>query len=154
FFDGARALATVQLDSSGRAALTTSVLAVGSHSITATYNGTADFRGVDSGPASEFVAQAGTEVALVPRPVFKKKHLVSVNLTAEIEPLAPGGGVPSGVVAFELLIKKGKKIQTRTLGKLSVQGGHAAFTVRASSVLNKSITIVYGGDTDFRASMA
>ncbi len=94
FFDGATALATVPLDSSGRAALTTSVLAVGSHSITATYNGTADFFGVQSGSASVSVAQAGTEVVLVPQPVFKKKQLVSVNLTAEIEPLAPGGGVP------------------------------------------------------------
>ncbi len=57
-------------------------------------------------------------------------------------------------MAFELLTKKGKRIHTQTLGKVSVQGGHAALTVKAGSVLNKSITIVYGGDTDFRASKA
>jgi len=154
FFDGATALATVPLDSSGRAVLTTSVLAVGSHSITATYNGTADFFGVQSGSASESVAQASTEVVLVPHPVFKKKKLVSVNLTAEIEPLAPGGGAPTGAVAFELLTKRGKKIHTQTLGKVSVEGGQATLLVKASSVLNKSITVVYGGDPDFRASTA
>jgi Bacterial Ig-like domain (group 3) len=43
FFDNAQALATIMLDSLGRAALTTSVLAVGSHSITASYYGSAHF---------------------------------------------------------------------------------------------------------------
>jgi hypothetical protein len=154
FFDGATALATVPLDSSGTAALTTSVLAVGSHSITATFNGTADFLGVESGSASESVAQAGTEVVLVPQPVFKKKHLVSVNLTAEIVPLAPGGGGPTGMVAFELLTRKGKKIKIHTFGEMSVKGGQATLTVKASRVLDQSITIVYGGDTDFLTSTA
>ncbi len=154
FFDGATALATVPLDSSGRAALTTSLLAVGSHTITATYNTTANFLGVESGSASESVAQAGTEVVLAPQPVFKKKQLVSVNLKAEIVPLAPGGGVPTGVVAFELLTKKGKKIHTQTLGRVSVQSDQATLRVKANSVLNKSLTIVYGGDTDVRASTA
>ena len=152
FFDGATPLATVSLDSSGRAVLTTSVLAVGDHSITATYNGTADFFGVTSGSASESVAQAATQVVLVPQPVLKKKRLVSVRLTAEIEALAPGAGTPSGDVAFELLTKKGRKIQTHTLGRVSVAGGQATLLVKASSVLNKSITIVYGGGTDFRTS--
>ena len=152
FFDGATPLATVSLDSAATAVLTTSVLAVGAHSITAIYNGADDFLGTASGSASESVAQAGTEVVLVPHAVMKKKRLVSVNLTAEIEPLAPGGGTPTGMVAFELLTRKGKKIKTDTLGRVSVTGGQATVLVKASSVLNKSITIVYGGDTDFRAS--
>ncbi len=152
FFDGATPLATVSLGSAGRAALTTSVLAVGAHSITAIYNGTGDFLGGTSGSASESVAPAGTEVVLLPQAVLKKKQVVSVRLTAEIEPLAPGGGVPSGAVAFELLTKKGKKLKTQKLGRVSVSGGQATLLVKASAVLNKSITIVYGGATDFRAS--
>ncbi len=154
FFDGATALATVPLDSSGRAVLTSSLLAVGSHSITAAYYNTADFVGVKSGSNSESVAQAGTEVVLVPYTVFTKKQLVSVNLTAEIEPLAPGGGVPTGELVFELLTRKRKKTLVKTLGHLSVESNRATLTVKASSVLNKSITIVYGGNTDFRASTA
>ena len=152
FFDGETALATVPLDSSGTAVLSTSVLAVGSHSITAAYNNTANFLGVESGSASESVAQASNDVVLVPQGVCKKKQLVSVNLTAKIEPSAPGGGVPTGVVAFELLTKKGRKTKTQTLGKVSVAHGQATITVKASSVLNKSITIIYSGDTDFRAN--
>ncbi len=154
FLDGAAPLATVPINSSGKASLTTSFLAVGSHSITAVYNGAADFLGVKSGSASESVAQAGTEVVLLTQPVFRKKRLVSVNLTAEIEPLAPGGGVPTGAVAFELFTKKGKKIQMQTLGNVPVKNGRARLTVNASSVLNKTITIFYGGATDFDASTA
>jgi Bacterial Ig-like domain (group 3) len=152
FFDGATPLGTVPLDSAGSATLTTSVLAVGSHSITATYNGTADLSSVESGSASESVARAGTQVVLVPHPVFRKKRFVSVDFTAEIEPLGPGEGTPTGRVAFELLTKRGKKIHTQMLGNVAVAGGQATLLVKASSVLNKSITIVYGGDADFGPS--
>ncbi len=154
FFDDGVPLATVSLSSAAKATLTSSVLAVGAQSITATYNGGTNFQGVTSGSASESVAPAGTQVVLVPHPVFKKKKLVAVDLTAEIAPLAPGGGAPTGVVAFDLLTRKGKKVQTKTLGKVSVIDGQATFSVNTSSVLNRSITIVYGGATDFRATTA
>ncbi|MFI5459716.1 MAG: Ig-like domain repeat protein, partial [Isosphaerales bacterium] len=154
FLDGTNPLATVPLDGSGRATLTTSDLGLGSHSITTTYNGGAGFLGVQSGSAPESVAQAGTQVVLVRHPVFKKKKLVSVGLTAEIEPFAPGGGVPTGSVAFELLTKKRKKIQTKTLGTVALSAGEATLTLKANQMLGKAITIVYGGDTNFRASTA
>ena len=111
FLDDGTTLATVALDGSGTATLTTSALAVGSHSITATYSGDAGFAGAQSGPASESVGQAGTTVVLVPHPVLKKKKVKSEILTAEIEPTSPGGGVPTGTVTFELLTKKKKKTQ-------------------------------------------
>jgi len=38
------------------------------------------------------------------------------------------------------------------LGNVAVAGGQAALLVKASSVLNKSISIVYGGDADFGPS--
>jgi len=94
FADGATPLATVPLDGSGTATFTTSALSLGSHSITATYSGDTDFLGVQSAPCSETVAQTGTEVVVVENSVFKNKKLMSVRLTAEIKPLAPGGGVP------------------------------------------------------------
>ena len=64
---------------------------------------------------TESVAQAGTQVVLVPEPVFNSKHkLVSVGLKAEIEPVSPGGGVPTGMVTFETVTatKKTKKLGT------------------------------------------
>ena len=56
FSDGATRLAAVPLDGSGTATFTTSALSLGSHSITATYSGDADFLGVQSVPYSETVA--------------------------------------------------------------------------------------------------
>jgi hypothetical protein len=47
--------------------------------------------------------------------------VVSVGLTARIEPLSPGGGIPSGTVIF--LVKK------KALGSLSLLGGAATLTL-------------------------
>ena len=91
FSDGTTWLASVPLDGSGTAMFTTSALSVGSHSITATYSGDADFLGVQSAPYSETVARTATEVIVVEHSIFKKKKLMSVRLTAEIEPLRPAG---------------------------------------------------------------
>ena len=152
FSDGTTPLATVPLDGSGTATFTTSALSIGSHSITATYSGDADFLGVQSAPYSETVAQTGTEVVVVQNPVFKKKKVMSVRLTAEIEPSAPGGGVPTGEVTFELVTKTKKKVKVTRLGTAAVSGGEATLTLTASKVLNKAITIVYSGDADYRAT--
>ena len=117
FSDGGTPLGSVALDGSGRAALTTSALALGSRSITATYGGDADLLAATSGPASVSVAQAGTQVVLVPHAVLKKKKVVSLGLEATIEPLAPGGGVPTGTVTFELKQKKKVKILGTVLAR-------------------------------------
>ena len=80
--------------------------------------------------------------------MLKKKKVVSLDLEASIEPLAPGGGVPTGTVTFELKQKKKVKV----LGTVALVGGEATLAVKPKVVLKKSITIVYGGDADFRAS--
>ena len=152
FSDGATWLATVPLDGSGAATFTTSALSLGSHSITATYSGDADFLGVQSAPYSETVAQTGTEVVVVENSVFKKKKLMSVRLTAEIKPLAPGGGVPTGEVTFELVTTTKKKVKVTTLGTAAVSGGEATLTLKANKVPQKGITIVYSGDANDKAS--
>ena len=59
FADGTTPLATVPLDGSGQAAVTISTLSLGSHAITATYNGGTDFLGVKSGTAAESVSPVG-----------------------------------------------------------------------------------------------
>ena len=154
FSDGTTRLATVPLDGSGTATFTTSALSLGSHSITATYSGDADFLGVQSAPYSETVAQTGTEVVVVKNSVFKNKKLMSVRLTAEIKPLAPGGGVPTGEVTFELVTTTKKKVKVTTLGTAAVSGGEATLTLKANKVPRKGITIVYSGDANDKASTA
>ena len=154
FADGTTPLATVPLDGSGQAALTISTLSPGSHAITATYNGGTDSLGVKSGTAAESVSQSATAIVLVPHAVLKgKKKLSAVGLTAEIEPVAPGGGVPTGQVTFEFVKKHRKKVTVKTLGTAELSGGEATLTFKPNQVLNKPLTIVYSGDPDFLASM-
>ena len=106
-----------------------------------------------SGAASESVSQSGTTVVLVPDPVRKKKKIKSEILTAQIEPISPGAGAPTGTVIFELITKKKKKTVTKTLGTAAVNDGAGTLTLKPTKVLGKAITIVYSGDANFAASM-
>jgi hypothetical protein len=144
FFDGATAVGSATLDGAGEVALVTTKLTPGSHAITARYERSSDLLGATSGPAPESVAQDGTQIVLVPHGIFKKKKVVSVALTATVEPLAPGGGMPTGTVTF--------KVKKKTLGTVAIGGGQATLTVKAASVLKKAITIVYAGDGNFTSS--
>ncbi|MFI5460158.1 MAG: beta strand repeat-containing protein, partial [Isosphaerales bacterium] len=154
FADGNTPLATVPLDGSGQAAVTISTMSLGSHAITATYNGGTDFRGVKSGTAAESVSRSATAIVLVPHAVLRgKKALKGVELTAEIEPVAPGGGVPTGQVIFEFVKKHRKKVTVKTLGTAELSGGEATLTFKPNQVLKKPLTIVYSGDPDFLGSM-
>ena len=152
FSDGGTPLATVPLDSSGQARLTTAGLAIGSHSITATYSGDAHFVATVSGPASESVAPSTTHVVLVTQAVFRHRKLVSIGLKAEIEPVAPGGGIPTGVVRFAFLVKHRKKTKTNLLGTAALNHGQAMLTLKPKQVLNKTITVIYDGDPDYLAT--
>ena len=77
---------------------------------------------------------------------------MSEVLTAEIKPTSSSAGLPTGMVTFEILIKKKKKMVTKSLGTVAVSGGEATLTVKAKQVLGKAVTISYSGDTDFMAS--
>ena len=49
-------------------------------------------------------------------------------------------------------MKHRKKIKVKTLGTAALSGGSATLTFKPKKVLQKTITIVYSGDADFRAS--
>ena len=66
--------------------------------------------------------------------------------------MSSGGGVPTGVVTFELITKKKKKVTTKVLGTAAVSGGDATLTVKPKLVLGQTLTITYNGDTNFTAS--
>jgi hypothetical protein len=154
FLDGGASLATVALDASGEATLTVSDLAIGSHAITATFGGTAEDLGAQSGPVSIAVTRAGTEIVLVPQPVYRKKKVVSLGLKAVIQPTVPGQGLPTGLVTFEVRSKGKKKVDEKVLGTARLGGGAAVLTVKPAGVLEQTITILYGGDAEFTSSRA
>jgi hypothetical protein len=149
FFDGGTSLGSVALSGSGTAALTTSALGIGTRSITAIYGGDADFQSATSGPVSVSVAPAATQVALLPHAVPKKRKVVSLGLEATINPTAPGSGVPTGMVTFEVRKTRKKEL---ILGTMALGGGEATLAVNSASVLKKPITILYSGGADFQAS--
>jgi hypothetical protein len=152
FSDGTTQLGTVPVDGSGMATLTTSALPAGPNAITATYSGGADFFSTESAPSSVTVAQAATQVAVVQNSIFKKKKLTSIRLTAEIKRSAPGEGVPTGEVTFELVTKTKKKVKVTKLGIAAISGGAATVTLKANTVLKQAITIIYSGDANDSAS--
>jgi hypothetical protein len=151
FSDGNTTLGTVAVGDSGQAVLTTSALPIGPQSITATYSGDALNLGGTSSPVAESVGRSATQVVVAPEPVFKDKKLVSLNLKAEVQATAPGGGLPSGTLTFEVQTKS-KTAPEKVLGTTSLSGGTAALPLTLRSVLHKPITIIYSGDVDFASS--
>jgi hypothetical protein len=152
FFDDGSVLGTVPVNDSGAASLTTSALAFGPHSVTASYGGNAGLTGSQSTSTSSLVTKASTTVALVADPISKRKKVESEVLTVDVEPVSPGGGVPSGDVIFEVLSRKKKKTTTKVLGTAALNRGAAVLAFKSKLVLSQVITIVYGGDTDFETS--
>jgi hypothetical protein len=144
FYDDAATLGSAPLDALGHAVLTVGSLGPGGHSITAVYGGDARSSGGRSGADSESVSPADSQITFVPHAVLGGKGIASVILTAMVEPLAGGGGVPTGVVTF--MVKK------KVLGRAALIDGRATLTVRPGSVLNQAITVVYGGTDEFRSS--
>src|SRR5205823_9153493 len=83
-----------------QATLTTSSLAAGPHTITATYGGDSSFSASPpSDPLTQTVNQASTTTTLASSlspSVFGQP----VTVTATVAPVAPGAGTPTGSVAF------------------------------------------------------
>ena len=89
----------------------------------------------------------------MPHAVLKgKKKLSAIGLTAEIEPVAPGGGVPTGRVTFEF-VRHGNKVTVKTLGTAELRDGEATLTFKPNLVPKEPLTVVYSGDPDFLAGM-
>jgi hypothetical protein len=140
FKDGATTLGTIAL-SAGRAKLTTATLAVGSHVITATYSGDANFNA--SGPATltQKVIKAASSTS-VTSSLNPSKHGQTVTFTATAK--SSTSGTPTGSVTF--------KDGTTVLGTKTLTAGKAKLATATLSVGSHSITVVYGGDIHFNGS--
>ena len=137
FFDGATAIGGRTL-SGGTASLTTSTLAVGSHSITAVYGGDATYTGSTSSAVSQTVTKADTTTALASS-LNPSTAGSAVTFTATVSPAGA-----TGTVQF--------LDGATTLGSAAVSGGAATLSTSALTAGTHAITAVYGGDVRYTGS--
>jgi len=144
FLDGGNSLGTANLGSGGVATFTTSALAGGSHTITASYNGDGNFNGSNA-QLSQVVNKAGTTTAIT-SPVNPSDFGQPVTFTATISAVSPGAGTATGTVQFK---DNGNNLGVEvTLNA----GGSAQFTTSSLTIGNHNITAVYSGDGNFLSS--
>jgi len=142
FYDGTMSLGTVGL-SLGAAQLGTSILAAGTHSLTASYSGGTYFLTSTSPVVSQVVKQGVATVTLgsSPNPSYVNQ---SVMFTATVS--GANGVVPTGSVEFRL--------GTVVLSTVVLVNGAATYTTSFSTRGFKSITAVYSGDINYPSQMS
>jgi hypothetical protein len=145
FTDGSTMLATVNVDANGNAAYTTSALALGSHNITATYNGDSNY-GSSSASLMQWIGQEMTSTSVVSsaNPAMPGQ---SVQFTATV---LIGVGTPTGSVSF---------LDGNTMlgsGSLALVNGtyQATFTTSTLALGSHYITAVYAGSPTCASSSA
>jgi hypothetical protein len=140
FKDGAATLGSSTI-ASGKATFATTALTGGTHSITAVYNGSANFATSTSTAVSEKVNKAATTSTLTAAP-NPSSFGQSVKLTATVKSGALKG---AGSVTF--------KSGTKTLGTGTLNAsGVATLSVTTLTVGTDSLTVVYAGNTNFLGS--
>ncbi|MBB6143931.1 hypothetical protein HNQ77_001880 [Silvibacterium bohemicum] len=145
FKDGTAILGTVNLTvpsspgTTGTASFTTSALTVGTHSLTAVYNGDDGVHSASTSPAVSEDIQEQTSVAVTSgeNPSVSGD---SVTFTATVSATPDGGAAPTGTVNF---LSGGAMIGTGTLS-----GNAASFTYSGLTTGTHSITAAYVGDSD------
>jgi DNA-binding beta-propeller fold protein YncE len=140
FYDGATPLISAGL-SGGTATTPYSDLAVGTHSLTAHYEGGPDHAASVSAPITQVVNKATPAFALSTDPSPSGLgQPVTIGVTMSGAP--PGAGVPSGNVSF---------LDGATmLGSAALSGGTASLTAPlAANAGPHSITVSYAGDGSF-----
>lgn len=140
FLDGATSIGTATLDSTGAASFTTSSLAVGNHSITASYSGDSNFN-ANTSPA--FMQIVNLDVPTVTVNVSPNPSVFGqpVAATATVTATAPGSGTPSGTVTF--------LDGLTNLGSANLVNGQASFTISQLTSGLHSIMATYAGDGSF-----
>lgn len=147
FSDGTQLLGEIAVDGSGHASLDTDALAVGSHTIVATYSGDDVYNGSASTPASVTVARADVQVGLT----TPDDHTVTgqaVSFTATVGVQAPGAGTPSGSVQLA--------VDGNDVGApVALVNGAATFDpLTGLGTGDHTVTVSYAGDGRFRSGSA
>jgi ELWxxDGT repeat protein len=131
--------------SGGRVTFFTTSFAVGHHTITAIYNGNANFSAsqANDSRAPQVVNQALSRTVLTSFPdpsVFGQV----VSFTVLVSALPLGRGTPSGTVSFT--------DGATTIGSITLTSSRATFTSASLGRGNHAINASYGGDTNFTPS--
>jgi len=141
FKDGSTVIGTGTLNGAGQATLTTSTLAVGSHSITAVFEGDTDFTTSTSTAITQRVTKA-TATAVVTPSVNQATANSPVTLTTTVAPASPEAIMPTGTVT----LYNGSQI----IGTASINSsGQATFTVTWKTPGTYKVKAKYNGDSNF-----
>ncbi len=120
---------------SGIATFTTSSLAVGTQSITASYSGDTDYSASTSAPISQTISKNTTTTAVTSN-LNPSSYEQSITLTATV---SSPGATPTGTVTFEN--------GSTPIGSGTLTNGVATFSTASLTTGTSSITAIYGGDT-------
>ena len=146
FRDGATTLGNGTL-SGNTATFATTALTAGGHSITAVYNGDANFGGSTTSPALTQTVNPnpnqGTTTTAVASSANPSTAGQSVTFTATVA-VSTGTGTPTGTVTF--------RDGATTLGNGTLSGNTATFATTALTAGGHSITSIYNGDANFGGS--
>jgi hypothetical protein len=144
FMDGSASLGTIAL-SGGQATLTTSSLAVATHTISAMYNGDPNFFPSTSTAVNQTVNQDGTTTKITSSDnPSDPGELLTMTITVSAN--APGSGTPTGLVTLAI---PGKV----TFGTMALDGtGHATFAIGSQAAGTHLLSASYTGDTNFLSS--
>jgi hypothetical protein len=148
FLDGSTALGTGTLNSSSVANFSTTSLAAGTHTITASYSGDANFAASTSTAVSVTVTAPPALTASTTTLAASATTATagqSITLSATVKQPSGDVTVPSGTVTF---LNGTDKLGTGTLNS----SGVATFTTTTLPTGSDSITAQYGGDTNFATS--
>jgi hypothetical protein len=137
FLDGNKVLGTATIKN-GSASFTTSLLALGNHSIKAVYGGDANFTGDSSAVLTKVIKHSATiTLSSTGTTVYGQQ----VSFTAKIHPTQPGSGMPSGTVTF--------LDGSRVMGTVTLRNETATFSTTALTGGSHTITAVYNGGDAF-----
>ena len=144
FRDGTAVLGYAMLNSSGLATFTTTALAVGTHAVTANYDGDANFVASTSAGVNQVVNQAAASVALNNSP---STSLINqpVTFTATVSPTS-GIAIPTGTLTF---FSNGTAFGTAVL-----MNGSATLTSSALAGGTHVVTAAYSGDATYPAAVS
>jgi hypothetical protein len=141
FTDGSTTLGTGTLVN-GSTAITISAMPLGMHTLIANYGGDGTYA-TSTGTSSVSVVQDSSMTTLLSssNPSFLGQLVV---LTANVAPGPPGGGGPTGTVAF--------KDGTNTMATVNLAAGNAVFSTTNLTAGSHNLSANYSGDTNFMAS--
>lgn len=142
FLDGSAVLGTVNLGSQGTATLTVNDLALGTHILSAQYNGSSNYGGSTSAQSTLSVGISGTTTAIGESSASAAYGSVATFTATVTAPYAAPG---SGNVTF---LNGSTVLGTVALGA----NGTASFTTSSLGVGSYDISASFGGTSDFAAS--